>query len=854
MAITCRGCRREFETRGGLTTHKRACTAKLTEATATSLAKRRRDHEAQQIAKVRRQEELEAASRAHDEIRDNEAFDLGDADNLRSPSPPVYRLSGLPNRRRRLPKRFRDDLPPTPIVVPPSALDDVSVAVDHDPEPNEIDSDQPIIITTARDHFGIYREYNGSIPSFNPDNLTSVAHVSDAPTFAKSHDSIEARPWWSGFGKSTQSNPTQFFAPFLNATTFRLMRWFYGGSSMKSLAELDRLVEEVILADDFDKAHLTNFRAVKEVNRLDSYHGDPQDIRSSFSAGDGWMETSVKIRLPADGVKHDSESMAPEFEVPGLFYRRPLEVIKAAFRETAAERFHLTPFKMFYQPSDDKPAERVYGEIYNSPVMLKEHERIRSQPREGGCTLETVVAAVMLWSDSTHLASFGTASLWPIYLYLGNQSKYLRGKPTAFAAHHLAYIPKLSDTLQDFYQACFNKPATSEILTFCRHELMHAIWLLLMDDEFMHAYEFGIVIEFLDGVSRRVFPRFFTYSADYPEKTLLASIKFLAQCPCPRCLMPKTKIGGIGTKADRRWRENEIREDGNGVWSIINRVRKWLYVEGTNIASVYVKRMLTPQSLVPTLNAFSTRLSRFGFNFYSMFVPDLLHEFELGVFKAVFIHLLRVLYAHGNDTIQSLNRRYWRVPTFGRGTIRKFSNNASGMKKLAAHDFEDLLQCAIPVFEDLLPATINVLVLDLLFELATWQGLAKLRIHTDSTLSFLDTSTTRIGKVLRRFVSETEKEYDTYDLPSEEAARGRRKSRKAAQGQPNSNIREKSAVGSSKRHRHFNFQTYKLHALGDYVNTIRRFGTTDNYSTMLGELEHRRVKRFYPRVSKSQFT
>jgi hypothetical protein len=79
---------------------------------------------------------------------------------------------------------------------------------------------------------------------------------------------------------------------------------------------------------------------------------------------------------------------------------------------------------------------------------------------------------------------------------------------------------KLSDALQDFYKVCFDKPATSEILTFCRHELMHAIWLLLMDDEFMHAYEFGIVIEFLDGVSRRIFPRFFTYSADYPEKSV----------------------------------------------------------------------------------------------------------------------------------------------------------------------------------------------------------------------------------------------------------------------------------------------------------------------------------------------
>lgn len=164
-----------------------------------------------------------------------------------------------------------------------------------------------------------------------------LMHVLDASTFAKSQDSTEAQPWWSGFGKSTQSNQTHFFTPFLNATTFQPMQWFYGGSSMKSLAELDCLVEEVILADDFNKAHFTNFCAVKEVNRLDSYHGDPQDILASFLAGDGWMETSVKICLPADGVKHDSDSSAPEFEVPGLFYWQPLEVIKTAFCETAAE-------------------------------------------------------------------------------------------------------------------------------------------------------------------------------------------------------------------------------------------------------------------------------------------------------------------------------------------------------------------------------------------------------------------------------------------------------------------------------------------------------------------------------------
>ena len=56
------------------------------------------------------------------------------------------------------------------------------------------------------------------------------------------------------------------------------------------------------------------------------------------------------------------------------------------------------------------------------------------------------------------------------------------------------------------------------MLTYLRREVMHEVWRVLLDDEFMDAYEHGIIIEFLDGVKRRLFIRFFTYSADYPEK------------------------------------------------------------------------------------------------------------------------------------------------------------------------------------------------------------------------------------------------------------------------------------------------------------------------------------------------
>lgn len=48
---------------------------------------------------------------------------------------------------------------------------------------------------------------------------------------------------------------------------------------------------------------------------------------------------------------------------------------------------------------------------------------------------------------------------------------------------------------------------------------MHAVWTLLLDDDFKKAYEFGMVVRCADGVERRIYPRFFTYAADYPERS-----------------------------------------------------------------------------------------------------------------------------------------------------------------------------------------------------------------------------------------------------------------------------------------------------------------------------------------------
>jgi len=55
-------------------------------------------------------------------------------------------------------------------------------------------------------------------------------------------------------------------------------------------------------------------------------------------------------------------------------------------------------------------------------------------------------------------------------------------------------------------------------MTHCRRELLHAQWDILLEDEFLEAYEHGIVIECCDDITHQFYPRILTYSGDYKEK------------------------------------------------------------------------------------------------------------------------------------------------------------------------------------------------------------------------------------------------------------------------------------------------------------------------------------------------
>lgn len=105
----------------------------------------------------------------------------------------------------------------------------------------------------------------------------------------------------------------------------------------------------------------------------------------------------------------------------------------------------------------------------------------------------------------------------------------------------------------------------------------------------------------------------------------------------------------------------------------------------------------------------------------------------------------------------------------------------------------------------------------LLYRLAEWHALAKLRMHTESTLALLDGDlTTELGALFRQFCKFTASSFSIRELPREAAARQRRQSSSGQQ-----------------RLRALNISTVKFHFLGDYGAHIRRFGTTDSYSTQL---------------------
>jgi hypothetical protein len=125
----------------------------------------------------------------------------------------------------------------------------------------------------------------------------------------------------------------------------------------------------------------------------------------------------------------------------------------------------------------------------------------------------------------------------------------------------------------------------------------------------------------------------------------------------------------------------------------------------------------------------------------------------------------------------------------------------------------------------LFPTEHDAVVQSLLYRFAQWHALAKLRLHSETTVTFLEDTFKTLSRKLRKFQRDTCAAFNTVELPREKTARQNRFQR----SEPNAT----SPDSGQPRVKKFNLATYKFHAMGDYAWTIRFFGTTDSFTTQI---------------------
>ncbi|EGN92103.1 hypothetical protein SERLA73DRAFT_66308 [Serpula lacrymans var. lacrymans S7.3] len=215
------------------------------------------------------------------------------------------------------------------------------------------------------------------------------------------------------------------------------MCWQYLGSTSKSISELNCLwsyVKDPLfnLADELSFSHDKEHKCIEK---------NLQNESNPFNTDHGLLHSPVKIPLMKYKVKYMSQEdpSIPTITIE-VIHCSLTNIIKSVFEDDFSSTFHMTPFQQFWNTSEDHVL-KVYLEAYSSPAMLNAYQEINSLLREAGDKYKCVVVSLMLCSDATQLANFGDASLWPIYLFFGNESKYTQAKPSSGVCHHAAYIP-----------------------------------------------------------------------------------------------------------------------------------------------------------------------------------------------------------------------------------------------------------------------------------------------------------------------------------------------------------------------------------------------------------------------------
>ena len=104
----------------------------------------------------------------------------------------------------------------------------------------------------------------------------------------------------------------------------------------------------------------------------------------------------VKVPLPLSRTRYPSEGDAPVLEIKFVHWDL-CELIKSGVQDFASlHNFHWRGFKQFWKPSEGKPEQQVFGEVYTSDTFLDMESKL---PHIKGCH------RLGMWTNCPHLGS-----------------------------------------------------------------------------------------------------------------------------------------------------------------------------------------------------------------------------------------------------------------------------------------------------------------------------------------------------------------------------------------------------------------------------------------------------------------
>ena len=350
---------------------------------------------------------------------------------------------------QRLPACYRDFLPEPPRPLPPmeaweNPREIKPLNLSH--LPNELAPCEASHVPspplrpkfkTQLNSFGLFWLYDeDSLPIIDPDTNNSLdkAGLSAPCNRDTSSQSMETI--------TTGSNP---FYPYPNETSLLLGDWYWNQGHQKSRTSFRKL-QDIIGHPGYDPGNVqnTNWAWIDwELGSSDVW-GDKTKADCEWLDDDSrWKKRAIQISIPFH--RHTGNPGAKEYIVEDFHYRSLVEIIWENVSDSTHHRlFHYEPYELCWHPPHKTQDVRVYNELYSSESFLAAHHQLQDLLPESGCTLPQRIIRLMLWLDATHLTAFRMAKLWPLYVYMSNESKYMHCRPLSNLCSHAAYFHMVS--------------------------------------------------------------------------------------------------------------------------------------------------------------------------------------------------------------------------------------------------------------------------------------------------------------------------------------------------------------------------------------------------------------------------